>query len=188
MSAEQTLPRDCGYLLLAAISGIVPSLHGRSDIQIGPLIGVKNENRLSHMTPHSRFHIREAALEEVQQLSGRWAVIDGNVVLFGQASEVPYLNKPRLHSRCVVFRADGVDLRDPSCLAWFEATVRQWGPVSDGVTVEIGGLDKYQTIEMKGRTYIGKPVTLTGLGEEESLRIQQTGIGRFTSEGCGVFD
>lgn len=171
------LPRDCGYKILSSLSAKFPWLHGQTDIQIAPVRGttVKEDGRLMRTDAHSVLHIRGITEEQARVIGGNWFPIDGQVMAVGKGSLMPTKPSSYLVSRRVVF---------PGLFDDMEVLAKALQETGVGVQGRAG---KRNTIEIKGRHYIGFPVHLFDISDDDSIRIQETGIGKYTSMGCGVF-
>ena len=170
------IPQDNGYPILAALSRQHPFVHGRYDLQIAPVRGTRMRKNHAYVVTDrfSRLHVRGLSQDEASALEDSWIYVGGSLLHIGKAEEVGVKPSSLLVSRLVVL-TDIVDKED------FLAEVKNLVKTS---SVQIG---KRKSIRVKGRHYLGYPVVLRDLSAEESLRIQQRGIGRFTSMGCGVF-
>ena len=175
------LPQDNGYILLGALSAKFPFLHGRKDIQIAPVRGTRNEDNSIRLDGSSFLHIRGLNENEVKEISGSWIFLNGTVVGLGKVSPVRAIPHSKLVSRQVIFPIVKGDLTSPEIQ--FETALKRNLP--DTVSVERIGNRKM--FHIKGIQMIGFPVVLTGLDSVTSLAIQQNGIGKHTSMGCGVF-
>lgn len=182
-----SLPRDHGYIFLSALSKIVPSLHNRSDIQITPIPGRKDQG-LIWPELDAVFHIRGINETEAHMLAGRcFRVGDTLCAIEGNTYPVPFVLGERLRCRSFVFDPSKCEGEPPSLRnnpEGIEKVFRQISGIGDHVTVTVG---KYKTNAFKGMTFIGHALELNNVDPETSLRIQSTGVGRLTSMGCGVF-
>ena len=170
------LPQDNGYLLLSSLARNLPFLHGNPDIQIAPVRGTRlRTNHTFIQTDHkSRLHIRGITLEQAQTIRGSWVAPMGRVLGIGDFHEEALKPSTYLASRLVIL-PDVVDKAE------FKQALQG---LLDGVTVNVGNS---RALAMKGRKFIGYSVHLSDLDAETALRVQQEGIGKYTSMGCGVF-
>lgn len=170
------IPRDCGYVLLAALSTAHSFLHGREDIQIAPVRGTRLYDRpsLIRMDHKSVLHIRGISAQEAEALAHTWLRVD-NAILALEKPRIRTLTPSSfLTSRSVVLE-DKFNAED----------VRESVQSLVGIgTVQVG---RSQGLRMHGRHFKGFHVCLSDLDMETSSRVQSEGIGRFTSMGCGVF-
>jgi len=123
----------------------------------------------------SLLHIRGITAEEAIEIQGNGLSLMGSVLWVGPTRPKELFPASRLVSRLTIF-ADKIQQKE------FLLALREVIP--EGVSVNIG---KTRSIAFKNRHYLGHSVVLTGLPSEDSLKIQERGIGKFTSFGCGVF-
>lgn len=169
-----TIAEDAGYHILSGLSAKMPSLHGRTSMQIAPVNGNRCEQGL-RLHRNSRLHIRGLSAAEADLLSQNWLMVGPSMVGLGKAKPVRLTPTASLVSRIVVFE-DAVDEQD------FLMRLAQVAPV--GCTMTRG---RSRTIRVKDRSFIGYGVRLDNLSPEDATAVLSSGIGRFTSMGCGVF-
>jgi CRISPR-associated protein Cas6 len=170
------LPKDNGFIILSALSRKFPWVHGNPDIQIAPIRGTRIGNPQHIRTDrHSVLHIRGITEEQARLLSGTWLVVEGGVLGLEDARECSLPPCSYLVSRLVVL-PDAVE-ED----AFREALAQR---LPSGTEIRLG---RRHAIKLKGRTFIGYAVHLLGLSQDVSWDIQGSGIGKYTSMGCGVF-
>lgn len=175
LSAGVRVEEDCGYRLLSALTQVSPGIHGCPEIQIAPVRGSRAPNGWLRTDAKSVLHIRGPE-EVIRPLSGAWVTIYNNRALgLGRMVEVQPVPAPTLVSRMVIFEG-AVDPSD------FLQKLASRVPIGASFT-----LNRRRTVVVKGRTFIGYGVRLEGLSPEQSLYVQEHGIGKFTSMGCGVF-
>ena len=172
-----TLPQDHGYPLFSALCAKFPSLHGRHDIQIAPVRGTRVDggNNL-RMDRGSVLHIRGLKAEEalaIQEL-GR-LVVKGKVLFLGPVRTRTLEPYSLLVSRLVILQGA---VTEPEFLMQLSEDI------PEGVRVTLG---RQRCLRYKGKKFLGFSVVLTGLSAEDSSRIQERGLGKFTSQCCGVF-
>jgi len=171
------VPQDNGYALFSALCREVPPLHGRYDIQIAPLRGTRcDDDKNIRMDRGSILHIRGITAEEALKIQGCGRLFVGDQVLFLDPCRMRALvPSPLLVSRLTIL---------PDMVGEMEFLATLGGLVPTGTQVRLG---RKRALSYKGRKYLGYSVVLTGLTSDDSLRIQERGIGKFTSQGCGVF-
>jgi len=175
LSAGAVIPQDSGYLLLSALTDRFPFLHGRRSIQIAPIRGTRLRRPEFICTDHnSRLHIRGITTDQADQIQGSWVIVHTNVLGIGDYRELEMTGSTDLVSKLVILR-DIVDAEE------FKKTIEQFVP---GAQITLG---RRRALALKGRKYLGYSVHLKGLSMDASLAVQNKGIGRFTSMGCGVF-
>lgn len=177
------VPQDHGYMLHSALSKQFPFLHGRHGLQIAPLRGTRTQEEHPQLILDSDtiLHVRGISNEEADQmLDHGYFFLGSRQVWVKSYRKTPLRPSDRLVSRLVLFR-DAVD-----GMAFIETLKSK---VPEGVSIEVGrsraALVKKTPDRL--RVWKGYRVTLTNLTPEQSLSIQQTGIGHCRALGCGVF-
>jgi len=191
--ANGTLPQNHGYLLLSALSEKHPFLHGRSDLQIAPIFGKRSEDSKElFITTRSVLRFRGLGAGEAEALQFTQVNLQGTTLQLGQLVNVPFQGVPNLASRLVVLSGIWDPERGKMVPFVKETTVEQFTLTLARKLNELhfeAGIQvlRKRSILIKDRNYVGWSVRLSGLSPEESLQIQATGIGKFTSMGCGYF-
>lgn len=168
------LKEDNGYALLAGLTAIAPFLHGRESVQIAPIAGSRVSSGVLVTDTRSKLQVRGITREEAELLQKKTFHVSGEEVETGLFQEVKFAFFPCLASRLVIFR-------DVFSKEQFIEKVKEAARSGD---VELG---RRRVLTLKNNSMIGFSVVLKGAKEEDSLRIQAEGIGKFTSMGCGVF-
>jgi len=183
LSAE-TLAADHAYALYGAISRILPAFHGANGYALHPIRGRQVGSRRMTLTPASRLTLRLPAdrIGEALPLAGKTLRIGDATVQVGVPEVRPLIPAPALRSRLVTIK--GFFEPDP-----FQAAVRRQLKsdtlaVSETATITIV---RKRTLRIKDREIIGFETILEGLTAEESLRVQEFGVGGRRHLGCGVF-
>jgi len=171
------LPQDHGYLVLAGLTRRFPFLHGRKDVQIAPIRGTRTQERHPKLKldAKSMLHIRGISEDEAKAMEWGWVRVGSQIMGWGQCTMRSLAPAARLVSRHVIF--DGV-FDEERFLETLFARVPKTAEVS---------LGRRRTLSVHDTHQIGWVVVLGNLSDEDSLAIQQSGIGRHTSMGCGVF-
>jgi hypothetical protein len=207
-----TLPTDHGYALYTALSHLVPPLHDRNAIRIAPIAGQYVGNRILQLVPlRSRLRIRLPTedIPTLLPLAGKQLRLDGCTIRVGVPQVRALIPAPNLIARMVVIkssspRRDPADKnsRDPN------ATKRYLDPASflDAVRHDLArreihaqadlplhetgpraGQPRRHILRIHGKTIVGFGVLVQGLTAEESVRLQEEGIGGRGKMGCGFF-
>lgn len=174
------IPRahQSGYIFLSALANAFPQVHfkNREGLQVAPVIShtVTGGHRSFITDTSSKICLRGITPEEASVLQNGRLVVSGREIQM-KLDSINLINAaPKLRSRLVVF-----DLDDVNPQAFTERVLYQ-----------VGGkctLGNQHPFEMKGRMLLGYTLILEGLDDETSLRIQNEGLGKYTSMGCGVF-
>lgn len=183
----QTLPADHGYGLYSALSHWNEEIHTLKGLSIHTITGIPDKQGKIYLTDKSRFLLRLPwdQVPFAYGLAGKSLTIGTHTIRLG----IPqiYLLKPssRLRSRLVVIKG----YQEPE--AFLEAAQRQIKTL--GVQGNIMLLRNFEgerdrkTIKIKRFTVVGFGVQVSDLTDEESILLQQCGIGGKRRMGCGVF-
>ena len=180
---------DHGYHLYAAITQILPRIHQEHTVGIHPIGGQQIGHRLLELTNRSRLILRTdtAQIADLIQLSGKLLKVSGSSVRVG-TPEVSVLSpSTEIRSRLVTTK-NGQDQ------ARFEKEVRRQldrlGVSEDAVPIirrRADGTLIRRTVRIRGKEIVGYELLIEGLTAEESLNVQEKGIGGRRHMGCGVF-
>ena len=177
------IPLQHQYLLLAAISRLVPEVHESKSFGIHPIRGLKTKPGYLDLTPASALRIR-VGLEHLRvllPLSGKKLELGDCPVRLG----IPQILtlQPSERMACHLTTIKGYQ-EEP---LFAEGVRRQLDitGVRESVTIEIGSR---RVLRIKQQLIVGFQVTLNGLDDSESIKIQEMGIGGRRHLGCGLFD
>lgn len=186
-----TIPIDYGYSLFGAISRLVPAVHGDRRVGVHPIRGLHAQPRLLTLVDGSRLRLRLPS-EEVATyliLAGSTLDLDGSALAVGIPAVEPLRPAPALLARIVTIG----HLHDPEP---FLATARrQLAELGVAAAPEFLpdphpdrlGRPVRRVVRIKGRRIVGFPLLIPGLTAEESLLVQERGLGSRRRMGCGVF-
>ncbi len=186
------LPLDNGYIIYSALSRICPNLHELKNISIHPIAGIPNSTKQLRLTKRSRLQVR-IPIEEISQI---YEFLVEQTFNIGQSQfhlGIPeykaLTSSSTLYSRLVVIR------RCIEPQVFLEAAQRQLAAL--GIQGNINLLQKkngqlqcrQMVIKNKEGTFPsrGYGVEVADLNEEDSLKLQQHGIGGKHKMMCGVF-
>ena len=189
ISSASPVPADHGYHLYSAISRLLPAVHRRGGIGIHPIRGTQIGDRqlaLNHRS-HLVFRTPSEALGELVQLGGKQLDIAGRGLCIGVPAVWALKPAAALRSRLVIIKVKEA----PSAAALNEENFRHAArkqlealSVSPGTKITLG---KRRSLRIKDKEIVGYEVVLHDLRAEESLAIQEKGIGGRRHMGCGVF-
>jgi len=198
LTGEQ-LPVDHGYHLFAAISRVLPALHGDQEVGVHPIQGRMCGNRMLQLTRDSRLTIRLHAdrIADVLPLAGATLHVAGNKITLAAPSTAPLLPRPRLYSRLVVIKG----FTEPEgFLAAANRQLTQMGVKIAATLVPLptqrnprqsrqGSRSPFirRTLRVRNREIVGFAARVEGLMPEEALALQERGLGGRRRFGCGVF-
>lgn len=199
----QSVPTDHAYPLYAALSRSVPAFHDPdSHVRFAPLTGTGGEPGRLRLTDRSRLRVRlpADAIGTVLPLAGRAVEVAGSPVRFGPPTVLPLTPAASLFARVVVIKGSG--RKDKSR----ERRYTEVGPFLEAVRARLtalgvngevtvpertagprAGEPVRRVVRVKGRAMVGYAVVVSGLTADDSLRLQEHGLGGRTRLGCGFF-
>jgi CRISPR-associated protein Cas6 len=185
VSATGTIPVDHGYLLYAALSRRLPYLHESLELGIHSIRGRQVGNRQSKLQDFSRVTLRADvdSLRHLIPLSGSQISLAGTTLLLG----VPELKQlepvGELRSRLVVIKLSHSPKVPED--AFRLSLLRQLEALE--VTAPEVVIGQRCTMQIKGREIVGYEVCLNALSPEDSVKIQEHGLGGRHRMGAGLF-
>ncbi|MGE0681647.1 MAG: type I-MYXAN CRISPR-associated protein Cas6/Cmx6 [Candidatus Binatia bacterium] len=175
-----SVPVDHGYALYAAISRIAPEIHNARAIGVQPIRGVYDGNGSLHLTDSSRLILRlpDDQIRTYLKLAGKKLEIDGHSLRVGVPEVRTLRPTASLRARLVTIKGF---LEETSFL---EAAKRQLQSLEVNGDLQLG--DR-RTFRVKDKQVVGFEVAITSLTAEESLTLQEHGLGGRRRMGCGAF-
>lgn len=188
-----TIPVDHGYPLFAAMVKEIRAIH---DMPVGihPINGLLIGDRLMKLTEKSRLTIRldHMLLPEILPLAGMKLKIGEGHVRIG----IPSIRTLKAGSRC---RSRLVVIRGFMTPEDFLAAVgRQMAAIEITGKAEIlrrpgvvaPGKDPFvrRTLRIKEKEIVGYALEVSELSPENSIRLQELGLGGRRHMGCGIFN
>ncbi|MBE9125501.1 MULTISPECIES: type I-MYXAN CRISPR-associated protein Cas6/Cmx6 [unclassified Coleofasciculus] len=183
----QMLPADHGYGLFAALSKLCPSVHEDSEIQILTIPGIPDRKGKIALTDRSRLLVRlpVTKIPLVYAIAGKRLLIGNHPIQIGIPNVEPLRPKAKLRSRIVVIKP----YTEPE--SFLGAAQRQLETLEVSaqlrIPLNIDKTPKRKTIKIQRYTVVGFTTEVTGLSAEDSLKLQQWGLGGKRRMGCGVF-
>ena len=182
------LPADHGYLLYSAISQIKPELHETNWLGIELISGVPFEKGfivLPNRGAALRLRIPADKFGEVICLAGKQFDIEGHKIRLGIPTARPLLPASTLYARIVTFKNS---LEVPKFLETANRDLTEKG-ISAELEIPKETYSRHRRIiTIKGKKIVGFSLIAHGLNNEDSLKLQSTGIGGRRSMGCGIFN
>lgn len=183
----QTIPADHGYLVYASLARLLPDVHRENGLAVHPIRGRQAGQRQLQLQPWSRLVIRTAAehIPVLIALAGKQLNLAGAVVRIGVPQVLSLEPAPALRSRLVTIKLDKA--AGPITAESFLAAARRQLdalPISAEALVTVG---RRRTLRIKDKEVIGFEVIVEALTAEESLTLQEHGLGGRRHMGCGVF-
>jgi CRISPR-associated protein Cas6 len=189
----EMLPTDHGYALYAGLSSLIPALHvADSPVAVGPILGEAAGGgilRLGTRGGRLRLRLPVDQVPAFLPLAGKSLEVGDHRIRLGVPQVRPLVPAPSLAARLVVVKG----FTEPG--PFLGACRRQLDSL--GVAGEVGiplarrggpeGEPRRRVLRVKDRRVVGFAVQVTGLTAEESLRVQERGIGGRRRMGCGFF-
>jgi CRISPR-associated protein Cas6 len=194
------IPADHGYHLLAAISKILPSLHGDDEVGVHAISGRFVGGRRLALTERSRLTIRLSPdrVAEVLPLAGKSLDVGGSPIRVGVPQMHALMPAARLYSRLVVIKGfleptdfleaarrqlESLEIRGETSL------VPQPERVAANADRRGGTHSPYlrRTLRIRDKEIVGFALRVQDLTAEDSIRLQERGLGGRRRFGCGVF-
>jgi len=197
-ASGQCIPRDHGYPLYAALCRALPELHRARWLGVHPFSGVVVEGEQLRLrdTAEMRLRLPAERIPDVLSLAGGEIDVGGNALRLGTPRVYPLVPAPNLDARIVVVHLTRAPRRFNAALGREALDVESF---EDRYRAELSRqlqrqgaqgkltLEGRRTIQVAGRRLIGYSVRVEGIDAEESLRLQESGLGGKRSMGCGLF-
>ena len=193
-----TVPRDHGYRLYGAVSRKIPAAHGAPWLGIHPLGGRPVEGNKLDVGAGAglRCRLPVERVGTLLPLAGATLDLEGSALRLGPPVVHPLLPAACLDSRIVVVKLTGIPRRrhpdldreslDRAGIAdrTLSELTRQLHALGIESPLQLCG---HQRITVAGRRILGFSVRVDGLSAEQSLRLQEHGLGGKRRMGCGLF-
>ncbi len=174
------VPVDHGYALYAALCRILPEIHEAKEIGVHPIRGIYNGNDKLQLSDSARLVLRlpDENIRSCLKLAGKRLEVDKHPLSVGMPEVRMLLPVARLRARLVTIKKF---LGEEDFL---EAVKRQLQSLD--ITCEVL-LGQRRTFRVKDKQVVGFEVAATGLTAEDSVKLQENGLGGRRKMGCGVF-
>lgn len=195
------LPADHAYPLFSALSRIVPWLHSALHVAILPVTGTLAGKRLLKLNKTStlRFRLPAPDIPRLLPLVGKVLDVSGHRLTLGTPEIHPLIPCPKLYSRLVIVRGalNPEAFMHSACRLLkviapsgkLIMPVRRRSRSLEGTSSAISrtGEPLRRTIRICNREIVGYAALVSGLSDEDSIRLQCEGLGGRRHFGCGVF-
>ncbi len=180
------IPLDHGYALYAALSrlpGVGRWLHGTDKVAIHSIRGDYAGKGLLKLSAKSRLRLRlpHRCLSRILPLAGKRVIVDDHFfhpVRIGVPQTTLLRPAAALYAHMVTTRNGQDEHR-------FDTEIRR-----QLATLDIAGKPtrgKRRVLRIKGKAVVGHSLLVSELTAEESIRLQEVGLGGRRKMGCGVF-
>lgn len=182
VKSAAVIPVDHGYHLYSGLCHIIPQLHESDGYGIHPIRGQQTGNRQLQLCSWSRLTVRATAenIPDLLVLSGKQLQIADRLLRVGVPEVHPLVPASALRSRLVTTK-NGQDVER------FEAEIRRQLNALQISSQAILTIIKRRTTRIRDKEVVGHEVLLEALTAEESLTLQEHGLGGRRHMGCGVF-
>lgn len=182
------LPADHGYFLYAAISRIMPNLHKAEWLAIELISGVPFDKGLIALPARGAFlkmRLPADRFGEVISLAGKQIEIEGHKIRLGIPIARPIRPSPILYSRIVTFK------NSLTVEKFLETAERELAKNEITAKPEIPKETHSRhrrIITIKDKKVVGFSLIARNLSDEDSLKLQNIGLGGRRAMGCGIFN
>ncbi len=194
-----SIPADHANPLYAAISHLIPVFHGDPSFAVHQIRGALDRARRLIISRTSELVIRTPAsrIPDLLPLAGSRLTLAGDTIDVGIPTPRALTPSARLFARLVVIRGF------METAAFLESANRKLdeekiaaranlvpNPKADPTAAAGAGSRSpwlRRTVEIHGRKIVGFAVRVEGLTAEESIRLQEKGLGGRRHFGCGIF-
>ncbi len=175
-----TVPVDHGYALYAALSRILPEIHETENVGVHPIRGIYSGNGELQLSDFSRLILRlpDEEIRFCLKLAGKRLEMDGHPLSVGVPEIRMLLPVANLRARLVTIKGF---LNEEEFL---EAVKRQLQNLNIDCETVLG---QRGTFRVKDKQVVGFEVVVAGLTAEDSVKLQEHGLGGRRKMGCGVF-
>ncbi|MEQ8785538.1 MAG: type I-MYXAN CRISPR-associated protein Cas6/Cmx6 [Pirellulaceae bacterium] len=188
---QSTIPSDHGYHLYAAVSRVSSQAHEPNGIGVHPIRGRQIGDRQIQLTDFSRLTIRTEAdhISRWLPLAGKQLNVGGRPIRVGVPEVRSLTPTVALRSRLVTIKVSSVRGESPAppdAESFRAAALRQLASlgISDAASLTLG---KRRTLRIKDKEVVGYEVLVSELTVEDSLVLQERGLGGRRHMGCGIF-
>lgn len=182
------IPSDHGYWLYSALSRMIPELHEIENISICGISGLPDQFRTLHLNKSSKLRIRteNTNLPILLKLAGKQITLGDSKIRLGIPQA--YMLKPHktLYSRLVTIKGflEPMEFKDS-----LKKKLVRLGINQEPILFQKDSSDYpiRKTVRIKDKEIVGYPVLIPNLSPDESILIQEQGLGGRRKMGCGSF-
>lgn len=184
------IPADHGYQLYAALSRLIPSMHEPNFIGVHPIRGRLIGERRLQICDFSRLTVRVApeGIAELLPLAGQRINIAGRSMRLDVPRVYALVAATTLRSRLVTIKVSG-DRREtcpPDATEFLSAARRQLDDLGASPHAQLT-LGKRRTLRIRDKEVVGYELLASAFTAQESIALQERGLGGRRHMGCGVF-
>ena len=182
------LPADHGYLLYAAITKHVLSLHRAPWLGVELISGVPWDKGVIALPTRSaslRLRLPADKFAHVLHLAGARLELDSYALRLGLPVARPLVSASSLYARIVTIKK----FTEPE--PFLDAAYRQLAQLDITGTLELphdGRTRSRRIITIHGRKVVGFSLAVHSLSDADSIKLQSVGLGGRRAMGCGMFN
>lgn len=175
----ESVARDHSAALLRALERALPWLGEDEETAVYPIRAARLTGGRLALNRRSRLMLRlpQARVAAALALCGTRLDLDGDAIEPGRALTRSLIAHPTIYAQRVV-------TGDDDEIAFMAGAARELAALAVRGDFICGSRS---TMHGPGGELVGFSVMLTGLRQEESLRVQTAGLGRHRKLGCGIF-
>lgn len=176
----RTIAVDHGYALFASICRVLPEFHSRDDVGLALVRGKYLGNGLLSLNKLSGIRIRlpDDSLPDFIGLSGNTLIVDGSRLTLCTPTIYQIIPRTALYSHIVTTKNGNDEQR------FLTAIKEQMDALDIQREFFIG---RRKTFKVSGKQIVGYSLLVTGLTADESISLQEHGLGGRRKMGCGIF-
>jgi CRISPR-associated protein Cas6 len=187
-----TVPGDHSYLLFSSLSHRLRDFHtAEGGFRFAPISGERSEPGHLRINGFSRLRIRLCSekIQPVLALTGQTLQIGQHNISLGPPTVFPLVPAPTLLARLVTFKhsTDTGHFLETAQQKLLECDVCGEPAIPTIINGPRSGEPCRKIIRIKGKAIIGYSLIVEGLTADESIRLQEQGLGGRTRIGCGFF-
>ena len=196
----ELIPADHGFCLFSAISKILPVIHGDEGVGIHAIAGNPRQNRNMELTTGSRltFRIDSDRISQLFPLSGTRLRLGGAELRIGSPTIYNLIPSPRVYSRLVIIKGfmepkdflQNARERLVSLGIKGNAKLKAQSDIQAANSDRSGGSKSSvlrRTVRIRDKNIVGFALGVEELTPEESIFLQEIGLGGRRRFGCGLF-
>jgi CRISPR-associated protein Cas6 len=177
----KTIPVDHGFALHGAISDVLPHFHDDKAVGLKLIRGRYIGDGMLDISPHSELVLRLAVdrISQYIQLAGKHLQILGYNLTIGVPNTKALVPAVALYSHLVTTRNGNSQERFEKEIAKQQDNLNIKGNFSVG---------ERKTFRVHGKQVVGYSLLVSELNAEESIILQENGLGGRRKMGCGFFE
>jgi CRISPR-associated protein Cas6 len=183
----ETLPADHGYGLYSAIAHVCPQVHEQKGLSIVTITGIPDRKGKIFLTDKSQLRIRLPydCMPMIYHLAGKRLSIGSHSIRLGIPQIFMLRSGSKLRARIVTIK----NHQEPeSFLEAAKLQLTALGVVGEAIVpLDMEGKPTRKIIKIKNYSVVGFGMEISGLSEEDSIKLQISGLGGKHRMGCGVF-